>query len=181
MCVYIYIYVCVCVCVYIDRSRLRAYYVSSHTEEFWLNETVCLWMTIYIYIYTYTRVGWKVHRRKSFYDDIISAVNDVFNLWDPHTTTPMKKCVNLCWSHCIRVSWLAYDVFSLTSHTHTHRHTHTHTLSLSLSLSLSHSLSHTHTNTHIYISVLFYQRYIHIVDNLSFTKNMLTLLSVDET
>ena len=22
-------------------------YVSSHTEEFWYNETVCLWMTIY--------------------------------------------------------------------------------------------------------------------------------------
>ena len=29
------------------RSRLQTSYVSSHTEEFWLNETVCLWMTIY--------------------------------------------------------------------------------------------------------------------------------------
>ena len=33
------------------RSRLQASYVSSHTEELWYNETVCLWMTIYIYIY----------------------------------------------------------------------------------------------------------------------------------
>ena len=24
---------------------------SSHTDEFWWNETVCLWMTIYTYIY----------------------------------------------------------------------------------------------------------------------------------
>ena len=31
------------------RSRFRASYVTSHTEEFWKNETVCLWMTIYIY------------------------------------------------------------------------------------------------------------------------------------
>ena len=33
------------------RSQLQASYVSSHTEELWYNETVCLWMTIYIYIY----------------------------------------------------------------------------------------------------------------------------------
>ena len=35
------------------RSQLPACYVSSHTEELWYNETVCLWMTIYIYIYIY--------------------------------------------------------------------------------------------------------------------------------
>ena len=34
-------------------SQLQASYVSSHTEELWYNETVCLWMTIYIYIYIY--------------------------------------------------------------------------------------------------------------------------------
>ena len=33
------------------RSRLQASHVSSHTEEFWENETVCLWMAIYTYIY----------------------------------------------------------------------------------------------------------------------------------
>ena len=32
------------------RSQLQASYVLSHTEEFWYNETVCRWMTIYIYI-----------------------------------------------------------------------------------------------------------------------------------
>ena len=30
------------------RSQLQASYVSSHTEELWCNETVCLWITIYI-------------------------------------------------------------------------------------------------------------------------------------
>ena len=33
------------------RSQLQASYVSSNTEELRYNETVCLWMTIYIYIY----------------------------------------------------------------------------------------------------------------------------------
>ena len=32
-------------------SHLQASYVSSHTEELRYNETVCLWMTVYIYIY----------------------------------------------------------------------------------------------------------------------------------
>ena len=32
------------------HSRLRASRVSSHTEELWYIETVCLWMTIYIYM-----------------------------------------------------------------------------------------------------------------------------------
>ena len=35
------------------RSQLQASDVSSHNEELWYNETVCLWMTIYIYIYIY--------------------------------------------------------------------------------------------------------------------------------
>ena len=33
------------------RSQLQASKVSSHTEELWYNEIVCLWMTIYINIY----------------------------------------------------------------------------------------------------------------------------------
>ena len=32
-------------------SRFQASYMSSHTEELRYNETVRLWMTIYIYIY----------------------------------------------------------------------------------------------------------------------------------
>ena len=35
------------------RSLLQAFYGSSHTEELWYNETVCVGMTIYIYIYIY--------------------------------------------------------------------------------------------------------------------------------
>ena len=29
------------------RSQRESSNVSSHTEELWYNETVCLWMTIY--------------------------------------------------------------------------------------------------------------------------------------
>ena len=29
------------------QSQFEASYESSHTEELWYNETVCLWMTIY--------------------------------------------------------------------------------------------------------------------------------------
>ena len=32
------------------RTQFQASYVSSYTEELWYNETVCLWMTIYIYL-----------------------------------------------------------------------------------------------------------------------------------
>ena len=39
------------------RSQLQASYVSSHTEELWYNETVCLWMTIYIWIVSELFVG----------------------------------------------------------------------------------------------------------------------------
>ena len=38
------------------RSQLQASYVSSYTEELWYNETVSLWMTIYIYIYIYNTI-----------------------------------------------------------------------------------------------------------------------------
>ena len=34
-------------------SQLQTSYLSSHTDELWYNETVCLWMTICIYIYIY--------------------------------------------------------------------------------------------------------------------------------
>ena len=32
-------------------SQLQASYVSNHTEELWYNETVCLWMTIFIFFF----------------------------------------------------------------------------------------------------------------------------------
>ena len=32
------------------QSQLEASCVSSHSDELWYNERVCLWMTIYIYI-----------------------------------------------------------------------------------------------------------------------------------
>ncbi len=38
-------------------TQLQASYVSSHTEDLWYNERVCLWMTIYIYIYIYIYIS----------------------------------------------------------------------------------------------------------------------------
>ena len=30
------------------QSQLEASYVSSHIKELWYNETICLWVTIFI-------------------------------------------------------------------------------------------------------------------------------------
>ena len=38
------------------QSQLQTSYMSSYTEEFWYNKTICLWMTIYIHIYIYIYV-----------------------------------------------------------------------------------------------------------------------------
>ena len=61
------------------------------------------------------------HGLKHLYDDIISAVDDFFNQWDPSTATAMKEVcglqsglywkINHIWSHSMRVSWLAYELF----------------------------------------------------------------------
>ena len=51
-------------------SPFQASSVSSHTEELWYNETVCLRMTIYIYIYIYISFfkkktkDWLIHDYK---------------------------------------------------------------------------------------------------------------------
>ena len=39
------------------QSQLEVSCMSSHTEKLWYNETVCLWMTIYVYIYIYIFIG----------------------------------------------------------------------------------------------------------------------------
>ena len=50
------------ICIFLHESaddyitQVQAFYVSSHSEEPWYNETVCLWMTIYI-----------IFRQQSFY------------------------------------------------------------------------------------------------------------------
>ena len=55
------------------QSRLQASYMSSHTEELWYNETVYLWMTIYINTNRYwiTYKGWYVikHNQSSNNND----------------------------------------------------------------------------------------------------------------
>ena len=41
-------------------SQLEASCMSSHTEELWSNETVCLWIIMYIYIYIYICIKVKL-------------------------------------------------------------------------------------------------------------------------
>ena len=48
----------------------------------------------------FTRVGWKVYRLKSLYDEIISVVDDFFERWDPNTATPMEKVRGLHEGNC---------------------------------------------------------------------------------
>ena len=40
-------------------------------------------------------VDWIVHRLKSRYDDIISAIDDFFDHWNPSTVTQMKEVYEL--------------------------------------------------------------------------------------
>ena len=47
------------------QSQLQVSYMSSHTEELSYNETVCLWMTIYIYIYIWEKGIWKIKLTRS--------------------------------------------------------------------------------------------------------------------
>ena len=56
------------------RSQLQASYVSCHTEELWYNESVCLWMTIYIYIYIYIYLYPILNMHKHIYTDIFECM-----------------------------------------------------------------------------------------------------------
>ena len=57
------------------------------------------------------------------YDDVISAVDDLFDQWDPSTATLMEEVCglqwviilrnkNLIWSHSMRISWSDLELFS---------------------------------------------------------------------
>ena len=43
------------------RSQLQVSYVSSHNEEFWYNETFCLWMIIYTLPNEFERSGVEIY------------------------------------------------------------------------------------------------------------------------
>ena len=72
----------------------------------------------------YIRVGWKVHRLNSSYDDVISAVDDFFINGIQAQQYRWKKCVdhewgrelywkiNLIWSYTMRVSWSVSELLS---------------------------------------------------------------------
>ena len=52
------------------------------------------------------RVGWKVHSLKSLYDDIISAVDDFFDQWNPSTATSGRKMLGKPFCHCKVCTWM---------------------------------------------------------------------------
>ena len=71
-------------------------------------------------VHMYVRWGrLKVHGQKSFFGDVITAVNYWDQLDTNTVTLIMRKLqgrlqwkINLIWSHSMRVSWLAYELFS---------------------------------------------------------------------
>ena len=46
------------------QSQLEASRVFSHTEEYWYNETVCLWMPPHCELSTRAENCWLTHTRK---------------------------------------------------------------------------------------------------------------------
>ena len=57
----------------------------------YIKKSMCV--CAYIYIYIYTRAGWKIHRLKSLYDGVISAVN-FFTNWIQTLQHQLKKWVD---------------------------------------------------------------------------------------
>ena len=76
---------------------LRYQNVDQHMFFYWYrSHFICKYSKLHdIYIYIYAcglkkLFGWKVH----MYDDIIFAIGDFFDQWDPRTGTPMEE---VCW------------------------------------------------------------------------------------
>ena len=90
------------------RSRFRGSCVSSHTEEFWLNETVFLWMTIYIYIYSNSLIECFIVpellsvARKGRCIKVGSHPADFTLVWYPTSDLPSSQ-------HEWRDSWVYFD------------------------------------------------------------------------
>ena len=64
-------------------SQLQASYASSKTEELWYNETVCLWMTIYMWAFIYIYIY-----KKNIYIYIYIYIHQVNN----DCEYPKKEC-----------------------------------------------------------------------------------------
>ena len=89
-----------------------------------------------------TRVGWKVHRMTSY------QLLMIFYQWDPSTTILTEEMcgsqrgpcwkTDLIWSHSMRVSWSAYELFSQPSYD-------LHNISLSV-----------YQKIHLYLKLLFW-------------------------
>ena len=60
-------------------SLLQVTYVSSHTEALWYNETVCLWITIYVYhIYPTPPLGQDMTQGQ-FFKQSLTGLNSEFS------------------------------------------------------------------------------------------------------
>ena len=80
------------------QSQLEVSCVSSHTEELWYNETVCLCMTIYIRIYIYIYIRIYIY---------------IYIVWIHGMFMMMPTCI--------------YDISSIYVDAHTRTRTHTST------------------------------------------------------
>ena len=80
--------------IYIFRSQLRESSVSSHIEELWYNETVCLWMTIYMLPYP-GRVELSSERSNG------CNVDDYRDIYSP---TPVGLSSLANWSNRVAIS-----------------------------------------------------------------------------
>ena len=75
-----------------------------------------------IYTKFYKKVFWKVHRLKSSYGDVLSAVDDIFTIEIPGLPLRKKKLcqpslrlrgkINIIWSNSMKLFWSTYELFS---------------------------------------------------------------------
>ena len=113
--IYAYLWLLRRVCV------LFLFYWSVYHIYIWCS-CMCKWdYLVFLSVYSelvyqgYTRVGRKVHRLKSSYNDVISAVDNSFDQWGSNTMIPVKEIVeqqeglyckiNPIWSYSIFGLW----------------------------------------------------------------------------
>ena len=73
------------------RSQIQVSDVSSHIEELWYNETVCVWMTIYIYIYIYMCVcAYQIYINVCICVCVLNIYNYIYICVCVYSKTPPK-------------------------------------------------------------------------------------------
>ena len=100
------------------RSQLQVSYMSSHTEELWCNETVCLRMTIYIYIYIHNKRKWNASKKSLLKSAYIYIYKSCMKSAYIYIYIYNKRKWNACKKICMKSA-------SIKMHPNIHTHTHT--------------------------------------------------------